>query len=153
MADTSSQRWQPNKHVGNIDGREICRPVSQQGENGREQSLVNANSKGLEGSHNNPKVSKWIQQESSQRCAEIPNATSLGLSGQGQHQQPSYSAQGRERQTTKLVYGCSPDFWATEPNVGRVAYGVAARVDRLKAIGNGQVPLCAATAWRILNAT
>jgi hypothetical protein len=29
---------------------------------------------------------------------------------------------------------------------------VAARVDRLKAIGNGQVPLCAATAWRILSA-
>jgi hypothetical protein len=29
---------------------------------------------------------------------------------------------------------------------------VAARVDRLKAIGNGQVPLCAATAWRVLTA-
>jgi DNA (cytosine-5)-methyltransferase 1 len=29
--------------------------------------------------------------------------------------------------------------------------GVACRVDRLKAIGNGQVPLCAATAWRILS--
>jgi hypothetical protein len=28
---------------------------------------------------------------------------------------------------------------------------VAARVDRLKAIGNGQVPLCAATAWNFLN--
>jgi hypothetical protein len=28
---------------------------------------------------------------------------------------------------------------------------VAARMDRLKAIGNGQVPLCAATAWRILS--
>jgi hypothetical protein len=28
---------------------------------------------------------------------------------------------------------------------------MADRVDRLKAIGNGQVPLCAATAWRILN--
>jgi hypothetical protein len=27
---------------------------------------------------------------------------------------------------------------------------VASRMDRLKAIGNGQVPLCAATAWRIL---
>jgi hypothetical protein len=25
-----------------------------------------------------------------------------------------------------------------------------ARVDRLKAIGNGQVPLCAATAWELL---
>ncbi len=29
--------------------------------------------------------------------------------------------------------------------------GVAARVDRLKAIGNGQVPLCAATAWKLLS--
>ena len=42
-------------------------------------------------------------------------------------------------------------WWSVEPNVGRVADGVAARVDRLKAIGNGQVPLCAATAWRWLN--
>jgi len=45
----------------------------------------------------------------------------------------------------------SREWWSIEPNVGRVAHGVAARVDRLKAIGNGQVPLCAATAWRILN--
>ena len=47
-------------------------------------------------------------------------------------------------------YG-SREWWEVEPNVGRVADGVAARVDRLKAIGNGQVPLCAATAWRILS--
>jgi DNA (cytosine-5)-methyltransferase 1 len=40
--------------------------------------------------------------------------------------------------------------WAIEPNVGRVAHGVAARVDRIKAIGNGQVPLTAATPWRQL---
>ena len=46
----------------------------------------------------------------------------------------------------------SREWWQTEPNVGRVADGVAARVDRLKAIGNGQVPLCAATAWRLLTA-
>ena len=43
------------------------------------------------------------------------------------------------------------EWWEVEPNMGRVADGVAARVDRLKAIGNGQVPLCAATAWRILS--
>jgi len=30
--------------------------------------------------------------------------------------------------------------------------GMAARVDRLKAIGNGQVSLCAAAAWRVLTA-
>jgi len=41
--------------------------------------------------------------------------------------------------------------WSTEPDVCRVVNGVADTVDRLKAIGNGQVPLCAATAWRLLN--
>jgi DNA (cytosine-5)-methyltransferase 1 len=45
----------------------------------------------------------------------------------------------------------SREWWSAEPSVGRVANGVAHRVDRLKAIGNGQVPLCAATAWRILS--
>ena len=40
---------------------------------------------------------------------------------------------------------------STEPSVGRMAHGVARRVDRLKAIGNGQVPAVAATAWNILS--
>jgi DNA (cytosine-5)-methyltransferase 1 len=41
---------------------------------------------------------------------------------------------------------------ADEPqsSMGRVAHGVAYRVDRLRALGNGQVPLVAATAWQIL---
>jgi len=42
-------------------------------------------------------------------------------------------------------------WWATEPAVGRVADGVAYRVDRLRAIGNGVVPLVAATAWSVLS--
>ena len=32
------------------------------------------------------------------------------------------------------------DFWAVEPNVGRVAHGVPHRVDRLKQLGNSVVP-------------
>jgi hypothetical protein len=52
----------------------------------------------------------------------------------------------------KLGVGfANKNWWKIEPNVGRVADGLADRVDRLKAIGNGQVPLCAATAWRILS--
>jgi len=39
---------------------------------------------------------------------------------------------------------------AIESNVGRMANGVAFRVDRLKAIGNGQVPAVAALAWKTL---
>lgn len=46
--------------------------------------------------------------------------------------------------------GSDPCWWFAEPDVGRVANGVASRVDRLKAIGNGQVPIQAALAWRIL---
>jgi len=41
-------------------------------------------------------------------------------------------------------------WWEIEPSVGRVVDGVASRVDRLKAIGNGQVPAVAATAFRTL---
>jgi DNA (cytosine-5)-methyltransferase 1 len=47
-------------------------------------------------------------------------------------------------------YGTSRDWWKIEPQLDRVVDGMAGRVDRLKAIGNGQVPLCAATAWNIL---
>jgi len=43
------------------------------------------------------------------------------------------------------------DWWKFEPNVGRVANGVASRVDRLRCIGNGQVPQVAAGAWRRLS--
>ena len=81
---------------------------------------------------------------------EVSNASSIGLSEQRQHEQPIHSAQGGDRQTNYAESIGRPDQWAIEPNVGRVADGMAARVDRLKAIGNGQVPLCAATAWRVL---
>ncbi len=53
---------------------------------------------------------------------------------------------GRNRRTRTQ----RPTGWAVEPNVGRVANGVANRVDRLKAIGNGQVSAVAATAWKLL---
>ena len=57
----------------------------------------------------------------------------------------------QERLSWSGVIGRCGNWWKTEPNVGRVANGVSARVDRLKALGNAQVPLCAATAWKILS--
>ena len=41
-------------------------------------------------------------------------------------------------------------WWETEPNVDRVDDGVPARVHRLKGLGNAQVPIQAALAWRLL---
>jgi DNA (cytosine-5)-methyltransferase 1 len=62
------------------------------------------------------------------------------------------------RESSQQVFGSASEawgigsrgWWDVEPNVGRVANGVAARVDRLKAIGNGQVPEVARTAWGLL---
>lgn len=41
-------------------------------------------------------------------------------------------------------------WWGVEPDIGRVANGVIKRTAQLKALGNAQVPLQAATAWRLL---
>ena len=46
--------------------------------------------------------------------------------------------------------GISPDWWQIEPSVGRVVNGLAHRVDRLRACGNGVVPLQAGVAYSIL---
>lgn len=44
----------------------------------------------------------------------------------------------------------SPGWWAAEPDVGRVVYGLPYRVDRIKGLGNAQVPLCALIAFEHL---
>ena len=90
----------------------------------------------------------WVGQVGS----DVANATSQRQQGQRQHEQPFNTKKNCEGKANYVESIGRSEQWATEPNVGRVADGVAARVDRLKAIGNGQVPLCAATAWRILNA-
>ena len=80
----------------------------------------------------------------------VSNTSSIGQSGQGEYVKSINSAEDSHRKTNYVESIGRPEFWAIEPNVGRVVDGVAARVDRLKAIGNGQVPLCAATAWELL---
>ena len=55
------------------------------------------------------------------------------------------------RISAENTYASNSRWWKAEPGVGRMDDGVAARMDRLKATGNGQVPLCAATAWNLLN--
>jgi len=81
---------------------------------------------------------------------EISYTPSIGQSGSWEFIEQLRTTQDRNRKTGQLIAVCEQYEWPTEPNVGRVADGVAARVDRLKAIGNGQVPLCAATAWELL---
>ena len=93
---------------------------------------------------------------SGEQYAELAHTYNKGLQGSQWIRDNSKENRGRiegaHGATSKRspTIGAESDWWNIEPNVGRVADGVAARVDRLKAVGNGQVPLCAATAWRLL---
>lgn len=53
----------------------------------------------------------------------------------------------RRQQSQEFADGCC---WATEPSVGRVAYGVSDRVGRLKCLGNAVVPQQAYPIFRAL---
>jgi len=84
--------------------------------------------------------------------SNVSQEKSSDLADTTQHRVQSESCKARKSPQWSYTSSIgNSKWWAVEPNVGRVANGVAARVDRLKAIGNGQVPLCAATAWRILS--
>lgn len=71
---------------------------------------------------------------------------------EGQRQRPGLRAreQGGEWGRRPGNGGGEGNPWLVESEVDRVADGVAHRVDRLKSLGNGQVPIVAARAWQIL---
>jgi DNA (cytosine-5)-methyltransferase 1 len=83
-------------------------------------------------------------------CRDVADTKCLGLQGQGELVSPVNQEEAGNRETTELVYGGVGDFWGVEPDVGRVANGIPARVHRLKGLGNAQVPLQAAVAWKLL---
>lgn len=97
--------------------------------------------------------------------ADVADADGSGLQGRKQPETPD-AAEGAGEQPSRVpagecseaVYaamcsGCAGDArwgqsqeladgrcWAAEPDVGRVAHGIPARVDRLKCLGNAVVP-------------
>ena len=115
------------------------------GNNSWEKTLAHANITHGEGNKRTERTRK--EHANTDSTSELAHASDcwnvwrdrfMGTAEQEHHQRRSPSDGGWQ-------------WWQTEPNVGRVADGVAARVDRLKAIGNGQVPLCAARAWEVLS--
>jgi len=85
-------------------------------------------------------------------CREIPDSES-----QRRKKEPSTSYR---LDTEESELGASDAWginsqpgkpWEPEPLLGRVAHGVANRLQRLEAIGDGQVPAVAASIWRILS--
>jgi DNA (cytosine-5)-methyltransferase 1 len=118
--------------------------------NFREKSGSNGLQNQMEGKFWKKNSSTW------QSCGTSNNVGEHSMRGYEKADMAYASSKNVERQRKSIgiqeardTFG-STSWWKAEPRVDRVANGVAARVDRLKAIGNGQVPLCAATAWKLL---
>ena len=84
-----------------------------------------------------------VADQSSQVCTSLANTNS---------QRPQGDV--RQGKTTKKgqSQGYSPEcsWWATEPDVGRMAHGIPNRVDRIKGLGNAIVPQIAEQIGRVI---
>ena len=143
--DRDSRRAKPARQLGvpwvTDGGDEVADAIKRRGERGRECGVCIGGD-------------EW--REESKRCNPIFETTGCSpcVSDSGGERLQEQHAPAKPDQSGQhsrgIDSGWTTPWWATEPAVGRVAHGVADRVDRLKAIGNGQVSLVAAAAFRIL---
>ena len=98
----------------------------------------------------NPECLRELQQEGSKQIErrrigdKSENVSDSDSSGRREQRE-------QKRSTEEHSAAQFGGWWSIEPNVGRVVNGMANRVDRLRAIGNGQVPLAMAYAYEILS--
>jgi DNA (cytosine-5)-methyltransferase 1 len=147
-------------------------PYTMHNRNGWGEQQPESIKKEVDVSNTNGKGGEWLSTIQADRCsrsingennasnakesaslAKISNVANSSLPRLSSCNQPSSRPQ--KQVLEEQSWGGGDEFgdrkyWEVEPNVGRVVNGMASRVDRLKAIGNGQVPLCAATAWKLL---
>jgi DNA (cytosine-5)-methyltransferase 1 len=75
--------------------------------------------------------------EVSRAVADTQNTHGWGANATEHTRRRNTKIRGQSKSGGRIQY------WSTEPDVGRVAHGVPARVDRLKCLGNAVVPQCA----------
>ncbi|MFC0667042.1 DNA cytosine methyltransferase [Azotobacter chroococcum] len=97
----------------------------------------------------------WGEQESRMGTCFSGESMAHANSKHAQGLEPKAQPGSHRRPAGLLDRARSPRVehcWPPEPSVGRVVDGLANRLDRLKALGNGQVPRVAATAFAFLAA-
>lgn len=101
--------------------------------------------------NNNSKYDWDVACTTSKDSAALSNTSSIGLSRLGESWFSSDPAENPKGEANWTFYECVGHIWGIKSRLGRVANGVAYRVDRLKAIGNGQVPIVAKSAFEYLS--
>lgn len=113
-------------------------------------ATMRVRSKAFRSGNRTPNPAELAQKEIGGGYGTIPNSASNGRDAL--ELLPSITRETlrqtseRKPRRASCIQGINSKWWSTEPGMGRVAYGMDNRVDRLRCIGNGQVPLCAATA-------
>ena len=136
VADTESRREHGEQSVGS-EARGLGRGGS---------VISNPDSQGLQGSQEAGDIRGSRQngeKQSARLCSVVISNTDNGSGNVRRNWKlPTVETVERtgadnRRRTTQYVTG---EWWPVEPDVGRVAYGVPNRVDRLKCLGNAVVP-------------
>ncbi|MDA3451993.1 MULTISPECIES: DNA cytosine methyltransferase [Acinetobacter] len=140
LANTQSIRCQENglpfgaeqeKPLSGINGKDVANPKSIRLEQARK--CKSSSEKRLTG------CGHKFSDTNCERCKQVEQRVFSRTQSEGSSDPSQYSSFTR-----------GWEWWAIEPELGRVADGVANRVDRLKAIGNGQVSIVATSAYEYL---
>lgn len=97
--------------------------------------------------------SRELQQEGCEQAQRGRSGDSAGkdaTDADRQRLEVAERGQAGGQQQTPAGGGRNVGWWSVEPGVVRVVHGFPNRGDRIKALGNSQVPLCAAVAWKAL---
>ena len=84
-----------------------------------------------------------------EEAGEMANPSSIRLQKQRKQSDTICNTTKENRKTNKSISD-TKSWWEVESNVGRVVNGMANWSHQLKVLGNGQVPLQAAMAWKLL---
>lgn len=122
---------QQEKSLSGINGKDVANPKSIRLEQAGEGK--SSSEKWLTG------CCHELSDSDCERCKQVEQRVFSRTQSEGTPDPSQYSSFARGR-----------EWWAIEPELGRVADGVANRVDRLKAIGNGQVSIVAKCAFEVL---
>ena len=130
------ERLRENRQQGFVEISQSRMETERSGKNVAYSRCLNGNWWANKRNASGHKTPQWSKKGNhAERCREVGDSDRLR----------ELQQEGSERD--ERGWPGDAGWWPAEPDVGRVAHGVARRVDRLKAIGNGQVSVVAAAAF------